>query len=160
MRKWNQWLAGGVATLAIGLTLGFVSDARSQRVVTVPNAPLRTQIATATQLKEEDVDKVLTRLGPTIAAKLARGETVDIQGLGTWRVVRIPAHRDLIDGRPGTIFGHNYVEFLPVGEMNNAANSTNAIPAEIVPPFQYNPLPGQLPNQKAPYIRAPNIRTP
>src|SRR5438045_823177 len=139
MMKWNRWLAGGVATLAVGLTLGFVSEARSQRAVVVPIAPLKAQLAKASQLAEDDVDKMLTRLGPVIAAKLARGETVDIAGLGTWRVVRVPEHKDMINGRPGTIPARNYVEFLPVGEVAAAANAVGAVPAEVVPPFEYNP---------------------
>jgi nucleoid DNA-binding protein len=111
-------------------------------------------------MEVDDVDDVLKLLGPAISAKLARGERVEIPGLGTFRVVRVGEHRDMIDGRPGVVPAHNYVEFLPVQDIVNAANAPGAVPAETVPAFQYNVLPGQTPGQRFPGVRTPSTRVP
>jgi hypothetical protein len=34
------------------------------------------------------------------------------------------------------------------------------VPADVVPPFQYIPLPNQTPGQKMPNVRTPGIRVP
>jgi nucleoid DNA-binding protein len=118
------------------------------------------RIAAGTKLKEEDVTKVIAALGPIVRDKLRNGERVELPGLGVFRVVRIPEHKDLIDGRPGTIAATNYVEFLPVSELVDAANSADATPAVTVPPFEFHPLPDQTKSEKVPpLIRMPNVRT-
>jgi nucleoid DNA-binding protein len=160
MRNWNRWLAGGVLCLAVGLTLGFVTEARSQRPAPTFTGPLDKEISTATKLEVDDVNKVLRQLGPVISAKLARGERIEIAGLGTFRVVRVGEHRDMIDGRPGVVAAYNYVEFLPVQEIVNAANAPGAVPSETVPAFQYNVLPNQIPSLRVPNVRAPSTRVP
>jgi nucleoid DNA-binding protein len=146
--------------LAVGLTLGFVTEARSQRTAPAYIGPLDKSIATETKLEVDDVNKVLKQLGPAISAKLARGERVEIPGLGTFRVVRVGEHRDMIDGRPGVVAASNYVEFLPVQDIVAAANAPGAVPAETVPAFQYNVLPNQTPGQKFPGVRTPSTRVP
>jgi nucleoid DNA-binding protein len=118
------------------------------------------RIAIATKLSEADVAKMMTALGPAIRDLLAEGNTVEIPNLGLFRVVRIPEHRDMVNGRPATIAGSNYVEFVPSGGLVGAANRGGAKPAETVPPFEYNPLPDQTKGLKTGGTRAPNSRTP
>ena len=45
-------------------------------------------------------------------------------------------------------------------DLIGAANSESAVPAETVPPFQYNTIPGQAPGQRVPTTRNPGTRTP
>ncbi len=156
MRNWNRWIAGGVLLLAVGITLSRTSQAQTPKPPA--SATLTGDIATTTKLDERDVDKVLRELGPAIAKRLARGEKIDMPGLGTFRVVRIPAHNDLVDGKPTTIPTTNNVEFLAAAEIVNASNAPDAVPAAVVPPFQYNILPDQTPGQKVPNTRVPSSR--
>jgi len=110
-------------------------------------------------VSEEDVAKVIEALGPAVREHLAKGEVIDLPGLGAFRVVRVPDHRDLIGGRPVVVSGVNSVEFVPSGGLVDAANAANAIPQETVPPFEYNPLPNQAKSLRAPDERAPKVRT-
>jgi nucleoid DNA-binding protein len=122
--------------------------------------PLIGRLAKASRLKEEDILNVLQALGPAIREDLIRGKTVNLQGLGVFRVVRVPEHRDLIDGKPGIVASNNTVEFLPSGEVVTAVNAENVQPAVTVPVFQYNALPGQLPSEKVGRVRTPDVRVP
>ena len=157
MRNRNRWIAGGVFLLALGMTWTLTSQAQPPRAGAV-GGTLKSQIAKATKLEEADVDKVLKELGPAISARLARGERVDMPGLGTFRVVRIPEHRDLVQGRPATIPAVNYVEFLAGPAVVDAANAPTAVPAATVPAFEYNPVPYQTPGQRVPDERVPSTR--
>ena len=159
MRK-AHW--GALAVLAGTLVvLSWAGPALSQRPARL--LPMAQDIARQTRLREESVDKVLTALGPAVSRQLAAGRTVTIQGLGTFRVVRIPEHRGLdAGGKPAIIPGVNYVEFLPAGPVVAASNSADARPAVVVPPFQYNTLPTQTPSPHIPYggNRVPSTRVP
>jgi nucleoid DNA-binding protein len=171
MRK-LQWgvLVALVGTL--GLVLGLAAPARSQRPQpgkpgqpARPNQPkekeketLKGRLARVTRLPEQDVTKLLAELGPAVRDQLAAGNQVELPGLGTFRVVRVPEHRDLVGGRPAVIPASNNVEFLPAGSIVNAANGPGAVPAVTVPPFEYNPLPQQTPGQKVGNTRTPNTR--
>jgi nucleoid DNA-binding protein len=137
--------------------LVLTTSAQSQR----PSAPatLKGRLVTATRLPDADVQKMLNALGPAVRDMLRTGAQVDFPGLGTLRVVRVPEHRDLVGGRPATIPGSNYVEFVPAGDIVNAANSPGAIPADTVPPFEYIPIPGQSPGLKVPPTRQQGTRT-
>jgi nucleoid DNA-binding protein len=173
MRKAHVW---ALAALVGGLVLGLAPRALSQKTQVVvpgggaPPAPaaapakapdtLKGQIAAASKLKEEDVEKVLAALGPAVADQLAKGRQVELPGLGTVRVVRVPEHRDLVGGRPATVAGVNTVEFIAGGRLAAAANSPGAQPAEVVPPFEYVPLPGQTKGMRTPGTRTPTARTP
>lgn len=164
----------GVLTAPVGvLVLVAAPQAFSQKSqVIVPGAgaparpasrtpdTLKGQIAAESKLPEESVDKVLNSLGPAVAAQLAKGRQVELPGLGTFRVVRVPEHRDLIDGRPATVAAVNTVEFVASGRLAASANSAGAQPAEVVPPFEYNPLPNQTKGLRTPNTRVPNVRTP
>jgi nucleoid DNA-binding protein len=166
MRKAHRW---GLAAL-VG-TLGLVVAATAQQVQQGPGqrpANRRQQPTTfqgrmlaATKLPDKDLQTFLKALGPAISASIASGQTVSIPGLGTFRVVNIPSHRDMAaGGRPVVVGARNYVEFLPAGNLVGAANSGNATPAVSVPQFEYIPLPDRVPGARVPGTRTPNTRQP
>src|SRR5262249_10931706 len=119
----------------------------------------RGRLIKETKLEGTDVDKLLAALGPAVVSMLSSGQQVAIPGLGTFRVVNVPPHRDLAGGRAAIVPGSNYVEFLPTAAMVNAANAGGAIPATSVPPFFYNPLPDQVPAPRVGTIRNTGMRT-
>src|SRR5258708_398917 len=49
------------------------------------------RIARKSKVNEQDTEKVIRFLGPAITEELANGKTVVIEGLGTFRVVQVPA---------------------------------------------------------------------
>jgi nucleoid DNA-binding protein len=171
MRKAHWWGLGAL----VG-TLGVVVAATAQQAQ--PGRPAqpgpqaqrpadRRQPATfqgrmlaATRLPEADLKKFLAALGPAVAGTLASGQQVQIPGLGTFRVVNIPPHRDMVNGRPAIIDSSNYVEFVPAGGLVGAANAPGATPAVTVPPFEYIPLPGQTPSMRVPGTRTLSPRQP
>jgi len=155
MRK-PHWLALGALVVALGLSFAVTSSAQPPRPA--ERLPLTAAVAKKSKLPEDDVKAMLEALGPIVREKLANGETVELPGLGTIRVVRVPEHKDLVQGRPATISAVNNVEFVPVPEVVQAANAPGAVPAVTVPAFEYDPLPGQTRSQRAPYVRMPNDR--
>lgn len=112
-----------------------------------------------TGLSDRQVITFLQVLGPTIGEQVSQGRMIYMPGLGTFRTVLIPPHRDLVDGRPATIPAINWVEFIPTGDIIVAANSRYAVPNVVVPAFYYNPLPNRTPSLKTPRTRVPNVRT-
>jgi nucleoid DNA-binding protein len=163
MRR-GQWLALGTLLAAIVVVLSWAGPGRSQKAAAPPpDEPLATKLAKSAKLSEENAMRFLQALGPAIRAELAAGKTVNLPGLGTFRVVRVPDHKDMIiggrsGGTPIIVPGKNEVEFLADGSLSSAANSATAIPSEVVPPFQYVPLPGQTPGQKTGRTHVPTIR--
>jgi nucleoid DNA-binding protein len=169
MRKAHRW---GLAAL-VG-TLGLVAAAAAQQAGQQPPqqrpADRRQQrqpttfqgrMLAATKLPEKDLRTFLSALGPAISGSIASGQTVSIPGLGTFRVVNIPSHRDMAaGGRPIIVGARNYVEFLPAGNLVGAANSGSATPAVSVPQFEYIPLPDRVPGARVPGTRAPSTRQP
>ena len=155
MRK-PHWLALGALVVALGLSFTVTSLAQPPRPP--ERLPLTAAVAKKSKLPEDDVKAMREALGPIVREKLAIGETVELPGLGTIRVVRVPEHKDLVQGRPATISAVNNVEFVPVPEVVQAANAPGAVPAVTVPAFEYDPLPGQTRSQRAPYVRMPNDR--
>lgn len=149
-----------VALLLSGLLLAFIAaPALSQPRPQARAATMNQRIAAKAGLKEADVEAVLQALAPEVRAELAAGNTVNFPGLGTFRVVEVAAHKDLVGGRPATIEAYNYVDFVPSRDLDGAANNPNARPAATVIPFEYNPLPTQTPGLRAPNTRMPNVRT-
>jgi Bacterial DNA-binding protein len=155
MRKPHWWSLGTLAVV-LGLIFGVTAPAQLQKPAARGTLPQL--VAKKTQLDEDDVTKMLEALGPAIRDKLANGETVELPGLGTIRVVRVPEHKDLIQGRPGVVAATNNVELIALPEVVQAANAPNAVPATTVPAFEYVPLPNQTKGLKAPYVRQPNDR--
>jgi nucleoid DNA-binding protein len=160
MRK-SHWLALSALLGTLGILLGVADPARSQRAKQDKETPLtiKDRIVKQTKLKPADVQSMLTALGPAIRDQLATGAMVEVPGLGTFRIVRIPDHRTLVDGRPATIGASNYVEFLPTGELVKAANGVNVAPEETVPPFEYIIDPYQTPSMRTGTTRQGGTRT-
>ncbi len=156
MRK-SQMIALGILIGAAGLVLALAEPAKPRR----SNEPLGLQgrIVKATKLTEAQTQKFLAALGPAIRDLLQTGAQVEIPNLGMFRVVRVPEHKDLVGGRPATIAGSNYVEFLPTQELVNAVNSADTVPDETVPPFEYIINPYQTPGQRTGTTRNPGTRT-
>jgi nucleoid DNA-binding protein len=155
MRK-QQRCSLGALLGAIILGLVWAVPAHSQRPPALGTFPQ--EIVRQTEVEPEDVAKVLTALGPVISQQLAAGRQVALPGLGSFRVVRIPEHRELVNGRPATVPAVNYVEFLPDASMVRAANTFGATPAVVVPPFQYIPIPDRTPSTRVPSARMPSSR--
>ncbi len=159
MRK-PHWIALGALLGIFGLLLGMADWARSQRPQEAPQN-IKDRIVKETRLKAADVQSMLTALGPAIRDHLRAGNQVELPGLGTFRVVRIPEHKDMSrDGRPITVAASNYVEFLPTGDLIGAANAAGAVPAEVVPPFEYIIDPYHAPSMRIGTNRNPGTRTP
>jgi hypothetical protein len=73
----------------------------------------------------------LEELAKTIQTDLANGKSVDVPGLGTFRVVRVMPHRQNIDGRAVMVY-KNVVQLQPTGELEAVANSPGARPQDTV----------------------------
>jgi nucleoid DNA-binding protein len=153
----------GIALFALlgvlGLLLGLADSARSQRPGQQAPMPIKDRIAKEAKLKPVDVQAMLNQLGPAVQEQLRSGAQVEIAGLGTFRVVRIPEHKDMVDGKPATIGATNYVEFLPSGPLTAAANSAGAVAAETVDPFAYIVDPYHVPSMRVGTNRNPGTRT-
>jgi nucleoid DNA-binding protein len=151
----------GLAVLlgALAVMLGQTEPALSQRPPAKAKLTLEGRVMDYSKLKQKETNQFLQAIGPAIRDLLANGQEVTVPGLGTFRIVSVPAHRDLVEGRPATIPAANHVEFVPTGETAAVANSPSATPAEVVPPFQYVPLPNRDPGMKVGNTRMPNVRT-
>jgi nucleoid DNA-binding protein len=158
MRK--RWMVLGLLLMA-GLVLGLALVQRGQsQPPPPPPANLPQRVAQIAGVPVNNVEKVLTALGPAVQEELSSGKQVDFAGLGTFRVVRIPEHRDLVNGRPAIIAAENYVEFLPQKGVIKAANAPKAVPATVVEPFHYVPFPNRVPRRRTPGQRVPRRRIP
>jgi nucleoid DNA-binding protein len=142
----------------LGLSLVLAGSALSQKPGDKPQT-VKDRIVKDTKLEPADVQKMLNALGPAIREQLRTGAQVELAGLGTFRIVNIPEHRDLVAGRPATVAASNTVEFLATGDLVRAANSAGVVPAESVPPFSYIVNPYQAPTQRAPTTRDLGTRT-
>jgi nucleoid DNA-binding protein len=159
MRKIQFGARAGLLAL-VGLMAVVAASAQA------PEAPkkqtLEGRVATASKQKRDTVTKVLKALGPAVAAQLQAGEPVTLPGLGTFRVVRVAAHRDMIGGAGGRVIkvpGANYIEFVPTGQLEDAANAPGATPSRTVPGFEYIPNPYQVPALKAESLKVGRTRT-
>ncbi len=151
MRK-AQW---GLAALIV--TLAMTAEAQMPAPKKLPD--LKTSVANSSKLKVATVEKMFTALGPAIREQLSAGKTVELPGVGTFRVVRVNAYRDLVGGMPATIPARNYVEFVPASEMTTAANSTGAVPAKIVEGYQFRVNPNAASGLKTEGNKVPRGRT-
>ncbi len=158
MRK-RPWLA--LAALAATLAALVPMAAPAQPAKPRAEETLGQRVAREAKVSEEQVSRVLTALGPAIRDELKRGNTVSLPGLGTFRVVRVAAHKDIEagTGRPLVVPATNTVEFLAAEGLSSAANSATAVPAEEVPAFEHTPLPNQTKGQKTPGQKIEGTRT-
>jgi nucleoid DNA-binding protein len=151
-------LVGGLVLLG-GAAEPIVSQKKNPAKTTPVKTSLEGRIMAYSKLKDKETSKFLEALGPAVREMLTAGQQVDIPNLGVFRVVGVPAHRDMVQGRPVTMPAANHVEFIPSGELAATANGTDVVPAEVVVPFQYTPIPDRVPATKAPNSRMPNVRT-
>lgn len=151
-------LSLGVLLGVAGLLSALAEPALSKKPAS--RKTLTQQVAATAKLPEKDVEKMLQALGPAIRDQLAAGETVQIDGLGTFRVVRVAEHKDLVGGRPTTIAASNSVEFLPISDLVKASNAASAVPAVEVPAFEYVPLSGRDRGIRTDSSRTPGTRAP
>jgi nucleoid DNA-binding protein len=161
-----RWPGRTALLSCLGLLLCLTAPAQTVKVGANPKVKegarpttLEGRIAATSKVSEEDVGKVLRALGPAVTERLASGTTVEIPNLGVFRVVRVEEHKDLVNGRPATIPAKNYVEYLPAGGLNEAANSDKAVPAASVPPFEYVLIGNEVPRTRTENTRVPGIRT-
>jgi nucleoid DNA-binding protein len=163
----HRFQRGALAALMLTITavLIAVTPALSQRIIVngepadrKPAGTLNARLAKAADISDEKVTKVLKELGPAITAQLAKGNMVELPGLGTFRVVRVPEHRDLVSGRPAMIPAANFVEFRPAGGLADAANAPGAIAVETIPIWQFTPLGNQVPQTRIPSGRVPGSK--
>ena len=158
-----SWPTRAALFSAFGLVVCLTAPAQTIKVG--PRTPekgkatLESRIAAMSKVSEEDVLKVLKTLGPAVTERVKNGETVEIAGLGVFRVVRVEEHKDLVNGRPAKIPARNYVEYLPAGPLNDAANSEKAVPALSVPGFEYVPIANEARGLRTENTRSPGIRT-
>jgi len=158
MRK-RPWLALAALAATLGVLVPMAAPAQPAK----PRAEesLGQRVARESKLSEEQVTRVLNALGPAVRDELKRGSSVSLPGLGTFRIVRVAEHKDIEagTGRPLRVPATNTVEFLATDGLSEAANSATAVPAEVVPAFEYNPLPNQTKGQKVGPTRTEGMRT-
>jgi nucleoid DNA-binding protein len=149
----KRWLVVGALAGVAGLFLGFGGEAYPQRQA--PQGTLQQELAKKAQVKQALAARFLAALGPVVTAQLQQGGTVTLPGLGVFRVVRVPEHRDLgPGGRPVLVPGRNYVEFAPASGLNQATNDSGVKAAVTVQPFEFIPDRNQAPSQRTRKIRA------
>jgi nucleoid DNA-binding protein len=152
-----RWLALALLLGTMGLVTGQSTTKSRPRDPSKETIPER--IARETKLKQDDVEKVWNALGSAIREDLKRGKSVAVPGLGTFRVVRVAEHKDMVaGGRPVVVPAFNTVEFIGSIETNGDANAEGVTPAVEVPEFKYVPLPGQTPGQKVGRTHTPSQR--
>ena len=157
-----RWPVRAMLFSCLGLFLCLAAPAQTIKMSKAPEkkkATLEGRIAEISKVKEEDVAKVLKALGPVVTERVKNGDTIEIPSLGTFRVVRVEEHKDLVNGRPAKIAARNYVEFVPSGGMNDAANSETAVPSTSVPGFEYVPIGNRAKEMRTENSRQPNTRT-
>jgi nucleoid DNA-binding protein len=159
MRK-AQWcgLVGLLGTL--GLVGGLASPAQTPPAGEKGNKSLLELVAKESKQKQEVVEKVLKALAPAVREQLAAGSVVSLPGLGSFQVVRVAEHKDLVGGKPVRVPAANYIEFVPAAELNNAAGSPSAVPARTVPAFEYVPRAGMVPGVRTEGRKVGRTRTP
>ena len=92
-----------LALAALIVALAFTAEAQVPRnnKKTLPELP--GSIAREAKLKEDTVKKVLDAMSAAFKEQLRAGRQIEIPGVGTFQVVRVTEHRDLVNGLPATI---------------------------------------------------------
>jgi nucleoid DNA-binding protein len=172
----KPWLAFGGLIGAMALVVGWTpaqvpkspappvappkQAAPAEKQPAPADEPIPTRLAKLAKVSEESANRLYQALGPVIRDELAKGHTVILAGLGTFRVVRVAEHKDLRGGTPILVPATNTIEFLADGVLTDVANSAGAKPVETVPAFEFNPLPGAAAPLKMGTVRNPGIRQP
>ena len=158
--RYARWLALAVILGTMGLVAG-QSTTKSAKPRDTKGESISQRIARDTKLTEDQVAKMWNAIGPAIRDDLRRGKSVDVPGLGTFRVVRVAEHKDMIaGGRPVVVPAFNTVEFVGSIEVSDAISAEGVVPSVEVPAFQYNPRPNATPGQKQGRTHAPGQRVP
>jgi nucleoid DNA-binding protein len=157
----KKWWALGSLLVVPALFVGVAGTGYSQRDRGRPKQEgIEEKVAKKVRLKPAVIKQVLEALGPAVLAQVSTGEQVVIPGLGTFRVVRIPEHRDLRNGRPTTIAATNYIEFIPTAGVVTSVNRLGVVPSATVPQFEYIPRPNEVPATRVPTMREGRRRIP
>lgn len=151
--KWT--LTGLVVVLA--LVTANAQTNLGDRKSTPPN--LKAGLVAATKEKEETVEKLLKAFGPAFSEQLRAGRDVELPGVGTFRVVRVGEHQDLVGGRPATIAAKNFIEFVPGGTLNADANSPGARPSRTIAGYEFRINPNIDEGMRTPGSRNIGTRT-
>jgi len=152
----SRWaLAGllGVLVLAVSLAAEAQTPAKP-----APPLTLTQELAKATKQKEAIAAALLKALGPALKERLVAGGQVELPGVGVFRVVRVPEYRDLVGGRPATVPARNYVEFLPLADLDAAANAPGVVPARTANNYEFTVNPNATPGLKTGSSRIPRSR--
>src|SRR5260370_14840995 len=113
-----RWLALAIMLGAMGLVAGGQSTTKSAKPRDTKGDAIPQRIAKETKLTDEQVNKVWNAIGPAIRDDLQRGKSVDVPGLGSFRVVRVAEHKDMVaGGRPVVVPAFNTVEFVGTIEV-------------------------------------------
>lgn len=149
------------AQFALGaLIVALALTAQAQVLEAKKTLPsLSASIARDTRLKEEAVKKFLDAMGPVFKEQLRAGRQIELPGVGTFQVVRVTEHKDLVNGRPAVIPAKNYIEFVPVTGLNDAANAPGAVPARTVEGYEFRVNPDSTPGFKTEGKRTPGTRS-
>jgi nucleoid DNA-binding protein len=156
MGKRSRWaLAGLLAFLVLAVSLA----AEAQTAAKPPPLTLTQELAKATKQKEAVAAALLKALGPALKERLVAGGQVELAGVGVFRVVRVPEYKDLVNGRPATVAARNYVEFLPLADLDAAANAPGVVPARTANNYEFTVNPNSTPGLKTGATRTPRSRT-
>jgi nucleoid DNA-binding protein len=157
MRK-ARWLALAVL-LGTMSWVGGQSTTKTAKPKEIKEETIPQRIAKDTKLTEQQAEKFYNAVGVAIRDQLQRGKSVSVPGLGTFRVVRVAEHKDMVaGGRPIVVPAFNTVEFVGTVEVSDGVNAEGITPAETVPAFQYIPNPYQTPGQKMGRTHTPSQR--
>jgi nucleoid DNA-binding protein len=161
MRNKQRWALAALLVVPV-LCWGLAGTGYSQRGKAngKKDEGIEEQVAKKVRLQPAVVKQVIAALGPAVVAHITAGEQAVIPGLGTFRVVRIPEHRDLRNGRPTTIAATNYIEFIPAAAVVANVNGSGVTPSATVPQFEYVPRPNEVPSMRVPTRRAGRTRSP
>lgn len=154
--KWA--LAAFICILAGVLSLGAYAQVSGVGSKKMPPT-LKAGIVAITKDKEPVVDRLLKALGPAAIEQIRAGRTVELPGLGMFRVVRVAEHKDLVRGIPTNIPARNYIEFIPTADLERVANLPGAVPSRTVEGYEFRVLPpGVEPGMKTEGIKVPRTR--
>ncbi len=147
------------AQLALAALVAVLAVSAHAQVTTNRGVPeFKPDLVKRSKQKKKAVEAVLDALGPAMQAQLRAGRSVEVPGVGVFRVVRVSAYRDLVNGLPTTIPARNYVEFVPSAELTAAASSPGAVPARTVEGYQFRVNPNAAPGIKASDVKVPRSR--
>lgn len=155
MRRFRWALAVLVGSLALAVVASAQVAATKK-----PPRSFNADLAAEAKVKEEVIERVIKAIGPVVRAQLRAGRQVDIPGVGSLQIIQIGEHRELVDGRPGTIAARNIVEFVGTPETEAAANAPGVVPARVIEGYEFRINPRSNPGIRTDTVRTPDMRVP